>query len=81
MAFTSLSVVIISTMTFILGTFPEFQSEEETGHQPEYQEAVLAMHIIDNITVCFFFIEYVVCYIENTIKFLSRHMHTCISQD
>jgi len=60
MAFTSLSVVIISTMTFILGTFPEFQSEEESGHQPEYQEAVLAMHIIDNITVGFFLIEYVV---------------------
>ena len=60
MAFTSLSVVIISTMTFILGTFPEFQSEEESGHDPEYPEAVVAMHIIDNITVGFFLIEYVV---------------------
>ena len=60
MAFTSLSVVIISTMTFILGTFAEFQSEEESGHPPEYQEAVLAMHIIDNIIVAFFIIEYMV---------------------
>ena len=60
MAFTSLSVVILSTMTFILGTFPEVQSEEESGHDPEYPEAVVAMHIIDNITVGFFLIEYVV---------------------
>ena len=60
MAFTSLSVVIVSTMTFILGTFPEFQSEEESGHAPEYPDAVTAMHIIDNITVAFFLMEYVV---------------------
>ncbi len=31
MAFTSLGVVLISTLTFVLGTFPEFQSEEDSG--------------------------------------------------
>ena len=60
MAFTSLGVVLISTLTFVLGTFPEFQSEEERNEPPEYPEAVYAMKIIDNILVGFFVIEYVV---------------------
>jgi hypothetical protein len=46
MAFTSLSVVIISTMTFILGTFPEFQSEEESGHDPGTKITNLFMVVI-----------------------------------
>ena len=60
MAFTSLGVVLISTLTFVLGTFPEFQSEDERNAPPEYPEAVYAMKIIDNILVGFFVIEYVV---------------------
>ena len=35
MAFTSLGVVIVSTMTFVLGTFPEFQRDDPTV-DPEY---------------------------------------------
>ena len=60
MAFTSLGVVLISTLTFVLGTFPEFQSYEESGTPEEYPEAVLAMEMIDNVLVGFFVIEYVV---------------------
>ena len=60
MAFTSLGVVLISTMTFVLGTFPEFQTKEETGLEPEYPWMVMIMSVIDNIAVGFFLIEYVV---------------------
>lgn len=60
MAFTSLGVVIISTLTFVLGTFPEFQPESESGVPEEYPEAVYVMGIIDNLAVGFFLIEYVV---------------------
>ncbi len=60
MAFTSLGVVLISTLTFVLGTFPEFQSEDELGFTPEFPQAVLVMSIIDNVAVGFFLVEYVV---------------------
>ena len=60
MAFTSLGVVLVSTLTFVLGTFPEFQSEEESGLPEEFPQAVFAMEIIDNILVGFFVIEYAV---------------------
>ena len=60
MAFTSLGVVLISTMTFVLGTFPEFQSKHETGVDSEFPALVLGMSVIDNIAVGFFLIEYVV---------------------
>ena len=60
MAFTSLGVVLVSTLTFVLGTFPEFQSFEESGTPEEYPEAVAAMSMIDNVLVGFFVIEYVV---------------------
>lgn len=60
MAFTSLAVVLISTLTFVLGTFPEFQPEAESGQPEIYPEAVAVMEIIDNIAVAFFLIEYVV---------------------
>ena len=63
MAFTSLAVVLISTLTFVLGTFPEFQPEEESGQPEIYPEAVAVMEIIDNIAVGFFLIEYVVRFV------------------
>ena len=50
----------MSTLTFVLGTFPEFQSFEESGTPEEYPEAVFAMEIIDNVLVGFFVVEYVV---------------------
>ena len=77
MAFTSLGVVLISTMTFVLGTFPEFQSEEESPTcTPEdlkdgkceeierFPTVTFAMDIIDNIAVVFFLIEYTVNHIQ-----------------
>lgn len=60
MAFTSLGVVLISTLTFVLGTFPEFQTEDESGIPEEFPQAVMVMSVIDNIAVGFFLIEYVV---------------------
>ena len=65
MAFTSLGVVLISTMTFVLGTFPEFQSTQESGReQLEYPTVKFAMDIVDNIAVVFFLIEYTVMHIK-----------------
>ena len=71
MAFTSLGVVLVSTLTFVLGTFPEFQSFEESGTPEEYPEAVVAMAMIDNVLVGFFVIEYVVSFLST----LSYHIH------
>ena len=45
-AWVSLGVVLVSTFTFVLGTFPEFQKEEDTGQPPPYPEAVLVMDIV-----------------------------------
>ena len=66
MAFTSLGVVLVSTLTFVLGTFPEFQSFAESGTPEEYPEAVAAMSMIDNVLVGFFVIEYVVSFFPFT---------------
>ena len=65
-AFTSLGVVLVSTMTFVLGTFPEFQPKEESGVELPCDlplpcdYLVKGMDIIDKIAVTFFLIEYVV---------------------
>ena len=67
MAFTSLGVVLVSTLTFVLGTFPEFQSFAESGTPEEYPEAVAAMSMIDNVLVGFFVIEYVVSFFSTLI--------------
>ena len=45
-AWASLAMVLISTFTFVLGTFPEFQKEEETGQPPPYPEAVFVMEVV-----------------------------------
>ena len=45
-AWISLGVVLVSTFTFVLGTFPEFQKEEDTGQPPPYPEAVLVMEAV-----------------------------------
>jgi len=62
-AWSSLGVVLLSTFTFVLGTFPEFQQEEETGQPPPYPQAVLAMEVVENCAVLFFVIEYIVRFI------------------
>ncbi|CAB4057318.1 KCNB1 [Lepeophtheirus salmonis] len=63
MAFTSLGIVLISTFTFVLGTFPELQREEETGFPSDFPWAVFLMNIVDNIAICFFIIEYLIRFI------------------
>ncbi|XP_023328465.1 potassium voltage-gated channel subfamily B member 2 isoform X2 [Eurytemora carolleeae] len=62
-AWSSLGVVLLSTFTFVLGTFPEFQGEEETGQPPPYPEAVLAMEVVENCAVLFFVMEYIVRFV------------------
>ena len=37
---------MVSTFTFVLGTFPEFQKEADTGQPPPYPEAVMVMDIV-----------------------------------
>ena len=74
MAFTSLGVVLVSTLTFVLGTFPEFQSFEESGTPEEYPEAVFAMEIIDNVLVGFFVVEYVV---SSSLEFINMIFRCC----
>jgi hypothetical protein len=60
MAFSSLGIVLISTATFVLGTFPEFQPPEESGLPTEYPLTVLVMKKIDDVAVVFFLCEYTV---------------------
>ena len=60
MAFTSLGIVLVSTMTFVMGTFPELQSKEESGVDSEYPSLRLGMDIMDKIAVVFFLFEYTV---------------------
>jgi len=82
-AFTSMSVVVISTVTFVLGTMPEltdnldmllFDNETETEslshlettpiptvQKPvveRWEEGILALRIIDELTMWFFTLEY-----------------------
>ena len=49
-AWASLGVVLVSTFTFVLGTFPEFQKEADTGQPPPYPEAVMVMDIVGTAT-------------------------------
>jgi len=68
-AWASLGMVLISTFTFVLGTFPEFQKEEETGQPPPYPEAVLIMDVVENGAVLFFLVEYCIRFICSPRKF------------
>ncbi|TRY71529.1 hypothetical protein TCAL_11941 [Tigriopus californicus] len=56
--FSSLGVVIISTLTFILQTFPEFQ-EDDIGAK-ENPSVVFALKIIDDLSISFFTLEYLI---------------------
>ena len=58
-AWASLGMVLISTFTFVLGTFPEFQKEEDTGQPPPYPEAVLVMEVVGMFTLTVF--TYALC--------------------
>ena len=56
--FVSLGVVIISTLTFIIQTFPEFQKDQHGNI--EYTEAVRILDIIDQMAIYFFTLEYLI---------------------
>jgi len=79
-AFTSIAVVLISTITFVLSTLPELtdnidimlfdnateaEIEEHMGKpQPErWDEGILALKIVDEMTMWFFTIEYLVRFV------------------
>ena len=59
---TSLGVVLVSTVTFILQTFPEFQAEEtEDGADPNGNQTVVEiLTLIDDIAMYFFTLEYLI---------------------
>jgi len=76
-AFTSMSVVVLSTVTFVLSTMPEltpaidtmlFDNEtisnltEEVSIEPveRWERGILALKIIDELTMWFFTLEYLV---------------------
>ena len=50
----SLSVVLLSTVTFILQTLPDFEDDSK------YPVIVLILEIIDDAAVVFFTLEYVI---------------------
>ena len=57
MAFFSLSMVLVSTITFVLATIEELQEDEEG--QSDYPVIVAIIHLIDNFVIIFFTIEYI----------------------
>lgn len=68
-AFVSISVVIISTVTFVLSTMPELADqidlilfENETNSQPpeRWESGIIALRVVDQLTMWFFTIEYMV---------------------
>jgi len=78
-AFTSMSVVIISTVTFVLSTMPELTDdidmilfdEENNGTEIDpdkpvvvrWEYGILALRIIDELTMWFFTLEYAIRFI------------------
>ncbi len=58
MGFVSLGVVVISTLTFIVQTFPEFQ--DDNGESSEYPGVVRALVVVDEMAIFFFTVEYLV---------------------
>ena len=56
-AFFSLSMVLVSTITFVLATIEELQEDEEG--QTDYPVIVAIIHLIDNFVIIFFTIEYI----------------------
>ena len=56
-AFFSLSMVLVSTITFVLATIEELQEDEEG--QSDYPIIVAIIHLIDNFVIIFFTIEYI----------------------
>ena len=61
--FASLGIVIVSTLTFIMQTFPEFHDEDVVikGQKIERNlQIVRVLNIIDEIAIMFFTVEYLV---------------------
>ena len=55
-AVASLGVILVSTITFIVSTVDELQEDEE-GNQ-KYPQVILAIEILDVVTVLIFTVEY-----------------------
>ena len=56
-AFFSLSMVLVSTITFVLATIEELQEDEEG--KTDYPIIVAIIHLIDNFVIIFFTVEYI----------------------
>ena len=62
----SLGVILVSTVTFIVSTFEELQVDAE-GNQ-KYPKVILAIEILDVITVVLFTVEYFTRFICSPVK-------------
>ena len=56
-AFFSLSMVLVSTITFVLATIEELQEDEEG--KSDFPIIVAIIHLIDNFVIIFFTVEYI----------------------
>merc|ERR1719237_264598 len=74
-AFFSLSMVLVSTITFVLATIEELQEDEEG--QSDYPVIVAIIALIDNFVIIFFTIEYIIRLIvcPNKTKFIKDTMN------
>jgi len=69
-AFTSIAVVLISTVTFVLSTLPELtdnidmvlfnETADESAPVIRWENGILALKVVDNFTMVFFTVEYIV---------------------
>ena len=75
MAFFSLSMVLLSTLTFVLATMEELQEDEDGV--AEFPVIVLIIQLLDNFVIIFFTVEYflrlIVC--PNKTKFIKDAMN------
>ena len=77
-AFFSLSMVLVSTITFVLATIEELQEDEEG--KSDYPIIVAIIHLIDNFVIIFFTIEFVVRLIVCPNKIRSFYRRTRYSR-
>ena len=56
LAFFSLSLVVLSTITFIISTMEELQ--EDSNGQNQYPNVVLVLELVDTMVVIVFTVEY-----------------------
>ena len=78
-AFFSLAMVLVSTITFVLSTIEEFQmpTESEVGVVVKYQVVISVIEVIDHVVVIFFTLEYLLRLVVSPrkIKFVKNTMN------